>query len=203
MESSADEATEEKRPEVTEVRVEGVWARTPGGPAQEWLRMLSGWAILVWVARGLSWLLGYRHDVKIELKQGSLRVARERSVLGKTITSSQESWTQKAVASVGKRESQASWPLYLGSLMFAVGVLLGGMYFVDGVRTGETYLLLAGAGLIAVGGGLDFGLHVLLPHLRGEVALDVRMLNRHRVSVRGLSDAEAGSFVGAVTASRG
>ena len=165
--------------------------------------MLSGWALVIWIARGISWLLGYRHRVKLELKQGSIRVARERRLLGKTITSSHETWTQKAVASVGKRESEASWPLYLGSLMFAAGILIGGIYFVDGVRTGETYLLLAGAGLIAVGGGLDFGLQVLLPHLRGEVALDVRMLNRHRVSVRGLSDAEAGSFVGAVTATNG
>ncbi len=173
------------------------------GPGWEFLRLLTGWAALMWVGRAIGWLLGYRHEVELVLVDGAIRVLRERRLLGRVVRKSRETWTRRALASVGQRTGYRGWHLYVGSLMLALGVVIGGVYFVDGVRTGETYLLLVGAGAILIGGGLDFALHVLMPHAQGRSAIDVRMLPRHGVSLHGLTTKQADRFVDAVALGAG
>lgn len=181
-----------------EASVEGRFARTPASPSWEFLRLVSGWAALVWLAHLVGWLLGYRHAVRLDLSAEAIRVRRERRLLGRVIRESRETWTRRALASVGQRVYQSACQLYVGSLMLALGVLIGGVYFVDGVRTGETYLLLVGAGAILIGGGLDFAMHVWLPKFRSQVVVDLRMLPRHALSIQGLTEREARRFVDAV-----
>jgi len=197
--------TEEKERDVSdnseaseEASIEGRFTRTPASPGWEFLRLVTGWAALVWLANLVGWLLGYRHAVRLDLSPEAIRVRRERRLLGRVIRESRETWTRRALASVGQRVYQSALQLYVGSLMLALGVLIGGVYFVDGVRTGETYLLLVGAGAILIGGGLDFAMHVWLPTSRSQVVVDLRMLPRHALSIQGLTERDAGRFVDAV-----
>ena len=172
----------------------GVASSLPPAPFIGFLRLLTGWAALSWLVRGILWTLGYRHTVNLHTGNGAVRVARDRRLLGRSIRQSDETLSLRALGEVTHRSWFPSLQLYVGSLSLALGIVIGGLFLIDGVRTGETYLLLLGAGAILVGGGFDFGLQLVLPARRGEQHIDLRTISGRGLSVRGgTEDERAGS----------
>ena len=149
---------------------------------------------MAWAVRATLWVLGYRHTVELRAAHGAIRVAREQTLIGRTIRRSDETLSMRALGGVEHRAWFPSLQLYIGSLCFSLGIILGGLFLIDGVRTGETYLLFLGAAFILVGGGLDFLLQLVLPGVRGEQYIDLRTLSGRGLSVRGGSQEEAVLF---------
>lgn len=179
----------------------GVASALPPTPFVGFLRLLSGWAALSWFVRGLLWTLGYRHTVNLHAGEVAVRVARDRRLLGRSIRQSDETLSLRALGEVTHRSWFPSLQLYVGSLCLALGIVIGGLFLIDGVRTGETYLLLIGAGAILVGGGFDFGLELVLPARRGEQYVDLRTIAGRGLSVRGGTEEEAKRFASRLASS--
>ena len=76
-----------------------------------------------------------------------------------------------------------------------MGLLLGGVWVAEGVRTGETYLLLAGAALVSLGAGLDLALSVLPLGRSGRVAMHLDVPGHRRLAVVGASEEAVDRFL--------
>jgi hypothetical protein len=72
--------------------------------------------------------------------------------------------------------------------------LVGGLWVAEGVRTGETYLLMAGGALIVGGALLDLLLGVLPFGRRGRVALRLHA-DSARVALVGAEEARVDAFL--------
>ncbi len=180
--------------------IEGRLGRAPTGGFRGFLRLLSGWALLQWLGRLLGFALGVRRDARVELGQEALEVHRRVRLLGRTVRESRDIHTFEAVAGAGRMARHPSVHLLVGALGLALGILLGGLYAFEGIRTGETVLLLAGAGLILGGAGLDLLLAVLVPAKAREVALDIRLLPRGTLRLTRVPEEDADRFLDALAA---
>lgn len=178
----------------------GVWVSFPArGLALRLLRWLSGWALVVGALRGLGWLLGVRREVQVALVESRLSVAWTTRMLGRTIS---ESETVIPLYAVTRLERQVRYPalvLAVGAASLALGVVVGGTLLADGVRSGESFVLLVGAGLLLGGVVLDAVLEAafhgahgrVLVELTGHGGLKVRMRAEERAATQFLRDARA------------
>ena len=85
--------------------------------------------------------------------------------------------------------------LLLGAAAFGASLLLGGVWVAEGVRTGETYLLMAGGALMLTGALLDLTLGVLPFGRLGHVAVRLDAADHVRVAIRGAEEARVDGFL--------
>ncbi|MBX3249238.1 MAG: hypothetical protein KF901_18820 [Myxococcales bacterium] len=176
----------------------GALGAPPPSGARGVLRLVSGFALLQWILRALAFAVGLRQRGELRFEGGGLKLRKTTTLLGRVVREGEETFTLAAVASIGRTTRYPAIHLLVGALALAIGVLAGGLFFVDGVRSGETYLLLFGAGLVLAGGALDLALGVLVPGTRGRVAMQLGVLPRRRLQLRGVDAEGADRFLGAL-----
>lgn len=181
-----------------EPSVEGRLDRVPPSGARGVLRLVSGFAALEWLVRALLFALGVRRKGKLRFVKGGLKLRKRVELLGRVVREGEETYTLAAVASVGRTSRWPALPLVVGALAFAVGVIVGGLWLFEGLRSGETVLLLAAAGVIVLGGGLDLGISILWPARKKKVAVELAVLPKRRLQLTSVPEARAEAFVGAL-----
>ncbi len=159
------------------------------------VRLVSGWALLTWLLRFGAWCLGIRRSAKLQLVSGGVRFEHATTLLGKPARKGHETFTLAAVASTGRSDRFPQAHLLAGALMFAIGILLGGLVLFEGLRSGETVLLLIAAGLILGGGALDLVINTYLPGREGVVSIDLGVLPKRRVRITHVPEASADEFL--------
>lgn len=172
---------------------------TPTG-ALGLLRLVSGFAALQWIFRGLGFALGVRRDGALRVERSGLRLRSQVRLLGRTVRSREETFAWPAVASVACSTRFVAMPHLVGAFLFALGVVIGGVWIFDGVRSGETVLLGLGAVAILVGGGLDYAITNAWPSARGRVAVELGVLPKRRLRLARVAEREAVAFVDALSA---
>ena len=80
-------------------------------------------------------------------------------------------------------------------VLFALGIVLGGLFALDAARVGDRVLWFAAAAFVLTGSGLDLVLEVVVPGSRGRVVLDVDFGAPHGVRLTGVPLAEADHFL--------
>ncbi|MEM9189067.1 MAG: hypothetical protein AAGF12_07815 [Myxococcota bacterium] len=147
----------------------------------EVFRWVTGWAILSWLGRLLGTLLGVRHLGELRVVRGGVHYRHHWAFLGRTVRTREETFTTAALSTIGRRARYPFVHTLVGLLCLSAGVLLGGFLVFDGVRSGETFILMAGAVVMLLGGGLDFALEILLPARRETVGIDLAVLPKRQV----------------------
>ena len=180
--------------------VEGRIGRVPPTGLRGVLRLVTGFAALEWVLRALLFAFGVRRSGKLRFVRGGLKLRERVELLGRVVREGEQTFTLAAIASVGRSSRWPALPLVVGALAFALGVIAGGVWLFEGLRSGETVLLLAAAGAILVGGGLDLGISILWPAWKKKVAVDLTVLPRRRLQLVSVPEARAEAFVGELRA---
>lgn len=162
------------------------------------LRLASGFAALSGIARLLGRAVGFRREAELSLVEEGVKLTEETRLLGRVVREQEETHAPRSFASVTRRERFPALHLLVGATALALGILLGGLYLFDGIRTGETVLLVLGAGIILTGALLDLGLSVLWPAKKGHVTVDMQLLPKRARRVSGVTKEEADKFVRAV-----
>ncbi|MFK7999147.1 MAG: hypothetical protein AB8H86_06100 [Polyangiales bacterium] len=166
----------------------GKLERVPREGFAAFVRLVSGWALLEWLGRGVLALVGYRRTGTIQQTRTGLRLEHSTQILGRAMGTKCE---ELPFASIHGLAASTRFPraaLLLGTTCFALGVLVGGFWLFEGVRSGETYLLLAGAVILALGAGLDLALSSLWPGRKGEVSLELHLAKRRGWRLFGLDE---------------
>jgi len=172
--------------------------RAPNDSLRTLVRVVTGLALLGWVARTVGFLVGLRRVVEVRIVAGALRVRRRTTLLGKTLRETDETWTFNAVAGAARSRRWAALPLLAGLGALAAGVLVGVLVLVDGVRAADPSLLLVGAAVVLSGVLLDLVLDVLAPARASRVAVDVRLLSGRSVRLCAVPLADADRFLSAL-----
>ena len=193
--SSVPPPEESAREEEATRVVEGRWGRATPTGWRAGIRLVSGWALLQWIARFLAWCVGVRRTATLKLVSGGVRFEHSMTILGRPARRGHETFTLAAVASTGRTERFPQAALLVGAITFALGVLLGGLALFEGIRSGETVLLLIAAGLILGGGAIDLALTTWLPGRDGVVSIDLSVLPKRRVRVTHVPEQSADDFL--------
>lgn len=178
--------------------IAGALGAPPASGARGVLRLVTGLALLQWIVRALAFAVGLRRRGELRFEGGGLKLRKTTTLLGRVVREGEETFTLAAVGSIGRTTRYPAIHLLVGALTLALGVLVGGLFFVDGVRSGETYLLLFGAGLVLSGGLIDLALGVLVPAKRGQVAMDLAVMPKRRVQLSGLDAKSTERFLDAL-----
>jgi len=175
--------------------LQGRAMRPPASGVRGVLRLVTGWAALQWLVRGLGAALRFSPEVDVRSVKGGLEIRRTTRLLGRVVREAKETYTYSAIAGGARTTRYPAAHLLLGALCFAVGVLVGGVWLFEGVRSGETVLLMAGAGAILIGGVVDVALGLLVPAKRGRGHVERRFLPKRRLAIAGIPEAEAERFL--------
>ncbi|MCB9593405.1 MAG: hypothetical protein H6719_11795 [Sandaracinaceae bacterium] len=180
------------------VTVTGALGPAPSRGAAQVVRWITGWAILVWIARALGYLLGLRSRAELRLARGQLEVRTHLSMFGRTVREAEETWKLEALDGASRRVRYPSLHLVVGALALSAGILFGSLVLFDGVRSGELVLVLAAAGIVIAGAGLDLLLVVLLPARRGHVVMDLAGRSRRPLRLTSVPIEQADTFLRAL-----
>ena len=172
-------------------RIEGHSFRSPGGTFGTLVRYLTGWAVLRHLFQLIALWIGWRTQTSLERAGNGLRVEEESTLWGRRISVRQQYLPLTSV----RRLVLFHWhprTLLIGSVIsFTLGLLVGGTLIFEGIRTGDTIVLLAGAALALGGTCLDLVIEVILPKLRGQAWIQVEGHNRGLLTLRGVSPESA------------
>jgi hypothetical protein len=171
-------------------------APTKAGRVARWI---FGIAAITWAARGILALVGGKNEVELALAPNGLRLRGRLTLLGRTIREREEIISTAAVQTLTRDRAYPWVHTLAGILSFTLGVLAGGFFVIDGVRSGETILLLAGAVVVILGVALDLALDVLVPGRRGRVAIELAIHPKRRIRIDRIGADEADEFVRAVS----
>jgi hypothetical protein len=185
-------------PASSTVRIRGRVARARRRGAAAVFAWASGWALLTWVARGIGSLLGFRREAELSLGDRGVEIREERFVLGRKVGESVVTVALTSIVAAGREVRYPSLHLLVGAVALSIGVLVGGLFVLDGVRSGERGLLIAGALLVLVGAALDLALEVLVPGGRGRVSVDLAVHRGRMLRVVGVPLEEADRFLTAL-----
>lgn len=178
-----------------ELSVEGELRSPPPGGFLGVMRLVSGIALLQWLARGIGFVFGLRRRGVLSFQGGGLRLRKRVTVLGRVIRERDESFTLAAVASAARCARHPALAMLVGACAFAASLVAGGVFLVEGVRSGETFLLIFGGAIVLVGGALDLGLGVLWPAKNARRAIELAVLPKRRFGLSGVDEASAERFV--------
>lgn len=161
------------------------------------VRLVSGWAALSWIARGVGALtgLGRRGELALGADGSELALESELVVLGRALREQDARYPLKQLGGVEVLVRRPGLPLALGAVSLSLGILIGGGWIFDGVRSGETYLLMAGALVVLVGAGIDLALGILLPAGRGRRALRLRLVDGHTLELDRVEEKALAAFL--------
>jgi hypothetical protein len=164
------------------------------------LRLVTGVALFQWIARLLMASVGLRAEGEIALTSGGdLRIRRTTRLLGKVVRDREDVVPRAALERVGRHARYPALSLLIGALALAGGVVLGGLVLVDGARSGDTLLLLAGAAAVLGGGLCDLVASAFAAGRRGRVSVFVHA-PRQTVCVSGVEGGEAEHWLAAFEA---
>ena len=164
------------------------------------LGWITGLALIAWAVRGVAALLGTRREAELSLGDGGLELCERRFLLGRMVKETRARIALSSLVTAERELRHRSLHLLVGTFALGLGILLGGTWIVDGARSGELSLLMAGAVLLLGGAGLDLAIDVLVPVTRGKVALSLATTRGGDVRVGGLSIEEADGFLDALRA---
>ncbi len=156
---------------------------------------LFGLGLLSALARGIWWVLGGRTTHQLHTVGRGLRVQTRRAMLGRTIHVSERRHRLSDVDSVEVGQGFSGWPLWLGAICFAIGILLGGSWIGEGARTGETYILMVGAVVLLAGSGADFVITLWHRQRRGHATLCIRTWDGRAICIGELAEPQTRAFV--------
>ncbi len=162
------------------------------------LRLVSGVALLGWLLRGIAHVLGLRVNAELSLVPRGVAFHRKLTMLGRVIVERKERFERGAILTASRTSRYPSLHLIVGALGLSIGIVAGGLVFVDGVRSGETFLLVVGAALMLAGAALDLGLAVVVPATRGEVSVELTVTPKRVVRISGVDLDAAESFLAAL-----
>jgi hypothetical protein len=183
----------------TPLKVAGV-ARTPSRSVpMGMLRWLSGFALLSALQRLLFSLVSLRRELEIELREEALWVRWHTSFFGRTVRMTEACYELQRVTGAFRRARFAMLSSLVSVLSLSLGVLLGGFFLFDGARGGAPWLLLAGAGLIALGAAVDLLLNVWWPAKRARVDLQVDLRGAPSLRVGHVAQLEADRMLDALS----
>ena len=181
-----------------EARVRARIARPPAGPALGLLRLLSGWALAVWILRGLGMVLGVRRVGSFSLEPAGVRVATETRAAGR-IWGELDQVVRLDEVRFGRRHVR--YPAVrrlVGLLSFCLGALTGALVLYDGAAIMESTLLGLGAAIIGAGCLLDLVFDVVLAGSRRQVLLELGIGGR-RFCLKGVPADQADAFMDALS----
>lgn len=179
----------------TELSVEGELRSPPPGGFVGVLRLVLGIALLQWIARGIGLAFGLRRRAVLSFQGGGLRLKKRVTVLGRVVREHDESFTLAAVASAARSARHPALAMLVGACAFSAALVAGGIFLVEGVRSGETFLLIFGGAIVLVGGALDLGLGVLWPATKARRAVELAVLPKRRFALTGVEESSADRFV--------
>lgn len=181
-------------------------ARTAPVPPQSGvlgaLRLVSGVALAQWIVRGLGLIVGLQNQAEISVDPGGIAIEAQTRLGERVLRSSQERFARASLVSAARVTKFPAIHLLVGALALATGIIAGGVVLVDGVRSGETLLLLLGAALILGGGVLDVVFGVLVPAGRGRAVLEVVVAPKRVLRLVDVAEADALATLDAVHAPR-
>ena len=173
-----------------------------GVGALRWVAMITGYAIVAWVARGIGNLAGIRREADLALDGSDIQVRERRFAFGRQIRERNDRISLASVVSMRREVRYPSLQLYVGAIALALGILVGGTWIFEGARSGELVLLSIGAGLLLGGAILDLALDVLVPATRGRVSLELALHRGRVLRVDQVDLAAADRFLDAIKAAR-
>jgi hypothetical protein len=163
-------------------QVEGILRRRVRGRGLDVLRAVSGVALMSWLARSIG------------IEDHALRLSTRTHILGRTIAEREEVRAFSSVASVTRAARYRRVHLFVGLVFLSLGLVTGGLFAFDGIRTGETMLLLVAAVVLLGGAGLDLALDILVPAARGTVSLEIETKSGTTFSVTRVDATSADAF---------
>jgi hypothetical protein len=178
--------------------VRGRVGRPARGTPVAVLRLVTGWALLAWLGRGIARLLGARHEAELALGERGLEVREERFLLGRKVADAVSVVAPGSIALVAREVRYPSLHLLVGAIALSAGLLIGGLALFDGARSGEMTLVLLGAALALGGALLDLALDVLVPGTRGRVTVELAVHRGRVVRVTRIPLDEADRFLASV-----
>lgn len=150
------------------VTLEGEISRMPAwGPVRVLLTvtgLLLIRSVLVLLAR---YLLALRGRATASVQGNTITLTSEWSLFGRRIRRSRTTAPLGRVTAVRFENRQRYLHLLVGFGALVVGTLVGMQWFLDGLRAGYPYLVLAGAGIIAAGVVIDLCIFLLIPKGQG------------------------------------
>jgi hypothetical protein len=167
------------------------------------LRLVSGIALVTWLARLLGVVIGIRRHARAEIGPTGMTVDEELGWLGKRVRSSSRHLALDGVIGARATARYGGATSLAGAIALAAGVWVGGVTFVDGARTGETFLLLAGAAMIAVGAAIDLLIDVILPAGRAHARVELLFQDGTSLAIESVPEDDAHAFLHAVDRARG
>ncbi len=159
---------------------------------------VTGLAAIAWLLRLVGRVIGLSREVEIDLGERSLRIHKRTAILGRSIRESEEVHALSAIAGAARRVRYPALHLVVGLLATAIGILVGGLLFFDGVWAGEAVLALYGAVAVIVGAGLDLGLSILWPARKGRVAFELCFASRRTLRLARVPAEDAERFLSAL-----
>lgn len=161
------------------------------------VRLITGWALVSAVVRGLAWVLGYRRGGALVWTGAELRFFRRTALFGVTLQEEQEVLPGRRLASLGLRQRAPLVGHLLGVLLFCLLAYLGGMLLWDSASLGNFSALAAGLGLLGAGAALDLALFSASSRLAFRTTLEFRGAGRYW-SLRGVPLQQAEAFLAAI-----
>ena len=162
------------------------------------LAWLSGVALAQWLGQALLFAIGFRREVELSLRGDALRVRTRTQLLRRTISDEER---VHPVDELRTAQRTARYPVIyaaVGTVCFALGVLLGGSLGFDALRAGEPALLRWAALWVFAGSALDLALNVLVPAGQSRVALDLDLGKGTHAWVTAVPLADADRFIEAL-----
>lgn len=174
--------------------VTGRAGHAPPGGFRGVLRLVSGWALVQWLLRALAFVVTLRREVTLQFGGAGLEVLGSTRLFGREVRHSRATYPFRAVRAASREVRFPRVHLLVGALALGVSLLLGGLWVAEGVRTGETYLLMAGGALILGGALLDLAVSVLPLGRRGRVAVQLHA-DEARIALVGVDEARVDAFL--------
>ncbi len=122
------------------------------------VRLVTGYALLTWLVSGIGWLVRYRQEGTLSLGERGVDIRSAHSLFGNVIRERFATVPYGSVGEVGLTSRSSGLPPLVGGLCFGLAVVLGATSIFEGAWSGETYLLMLGALVILLGGGLDLAI---------------------------------------------
>ena len=162
------------------------------------LTYVSGWALIRAFGRGALALAGREVRITASLVGKELHFEEQGSLLGGPSKSKRVSLPLTSLLSVTREAKHASVPLVLGGVALAGGLLLGGTFLFDGLRSGELVLASVGASLALGGIAIDVAAEFWRRRQGATSTLEFVLPDDQAMRVRVASGADADAFVSAI-----
>lgn len=181
-------------------KVEGSLLPARASGLRSVLTYVSGWALMRALGRSAFALAGREVRMTASLVGKELHFEEQGSLLGGPSKSKRISLPVTALLSVTREAKHASVPLILSGLALSGGLLVGGTFLFDGLRSGELVLASVGAALALGGILVDVAAELWRRRQGATSTLEFVLPRDQAMRVRVDSGTDADAFVSAIRA---